>query len=412
MSAPMTHDKPVTPEGAPVPDHVPPELVHFWDFRTGLSSTPHAQVAELHNGPRVFYSPVSHQDRGESAAGTWVLTKAEDIRQMLQQTDVFSSAQPRSHAMGETWRLVPLEIDPPEHALFRAPLNPLFSPTRIKQLEPRLRALTIELIDKIKDRGECEFVRDFGEQFPVRIFLELMGLSGDDLGKFRDWADTIVHDRAGRGAAMGEVKAFIEGQIALRRADPREGELVSQVIAMKAGDRPFSDDEAMGAVFLLFIGGLDTVVSSLAYHFRYLAENAKDQARLRADPSMIPDAVEELFRAFPVVTTGRFATRDVEFAGVKIKKGDMVTGSTLLSTSDPDEFANPSVVDITRCPNRHNTFSFGPHRCLGSHLARREIQIAIEEWLKRIPAFTVKPGAELTTLGGGVIGMEELPLVW
>ena len=411
MSAAMTHEKPAVP-GAVVPDHVPPELVRFWDFRTGLTATPHAQVAQLHDGPRVFYSPVSHQDRSEKAAGTWVLTKAEDIRQMLQQPQIFSSAQPRSHAMGETWRLVPLEIDPPEHGLFRAPLNPLFSPARIKLLEPRLRALTVDLIEKIKDRGGCEFIADFGEQFPVRIFLELMGLSGDDLSKFRNWADTIVHDRAARGRAMGEVKAFIEEQIALRREDPREGELVSQVIAMKAGDRPFTNDEVMGAVFLLFIGGLDTVVSSLSYHFRYLAEHPEDQARLRADPSMIPDAVEEMFRAFPVVTTGRFAMEDVEFAGVRIKKGDMVTGSTLLSNSDPAEFADPTTVDITRCPNRHNTFSFGPHRCLGSHLARREIQIAVEEWLRRIPPFTVRPGANLATLGGGVMGMKELPLVW
>jgi cytochrome P450 len=113
-----------------------------------------------------------------------------------------------------------------------------------------------------------------------------------------------------------------------------------------------------------------------------------------------------------VVTTARIATEDTELAGVQIKKGDMVTGSTLLSTSDPTEFTNPEVVDLTRSPNRHNTFSFGPHRCLGSHLARREIQIAIEEWLKRIPPFTVKPGTEFKTLGGGVIGMESLPLVW
>ncbi|MFC0303366.1 cytochrome P450 [Rhizorhabdus histidinilytica] len=406
MSEPMTHEK------GSVPDHVPPELVHFWDFRTGLGPCPHAQVAELHKGPRVFYSPLSHQDRSEKPVGTWVLTKAEDIRQMLQRADLFSSAQPRSHAMGETWRLIPLEVDPPEHGLFRTPLNPLFSPARIKQLEPRLRELTVDLIEKLKDRDECEFIRDFGEQFPVRIFLELMGLSGDDLSRFRKWADTIIHDRINRGKAMGEVKAFLVEQIALRRVDPREGELVSQVMAMKVGDRPFTDEEVMGTVFLLFIGGLDTVVSSLAYQFRYLAENPDDQARLRADPSMIPDAVEELFRAFPVVTTARIATEDTELAGVRIKKGDMVTGSTLLSTSDPTEFANPEVVDLTRSPNRHNTFSFGPHRCLGSHLARREIQIAIEEWLKRVPPFTVKPGTTFKTLGGGVIGMEALPLVW
>lgn len=402
---------PTIKEVAVVPDHVPPDLVKVFDFRTNLGPCPHAKVAELHKGPRIFYSPVSHQDRTAQAVGTWVLTKAEDIRTMLQRADIFSSAQPRSQAMGESWRLIPLEVDPPEHALYRGPLNPLFSPNRVKLIEPRMRELAAELIDGIKDQGECEFIAEFGELYPVAIFLELMGLPRSDLAKFRDWADTIVHDRQRRGEAMGAVKTFLEACIADRRAHPDEG-LISQVIAMKVGDRPFDDDEVLGAVFLLFIGGLDTVVSSLAYHFRYLAEHLEDQERLRADPSMIPDAVEELFRAFPVVTTARFANQDFELAGVQIKKGDMVTGSTLLSTSDPDEFDNPEVVDITRSPNRHNAFSFGPHRCLGSHLARREIQIAIEEWNKRIPNFRIRPGTEFQTLGGGVIGMEELPLVW
>ncbi|WP_445948788.1 cytochrome P450 [Sphingorhabdus sp.] len=412
MRAPITHDEPNRSTNWTIPDHVPANLVQFLDFRTGLGSCPHARIAEFHKGPPVFYSPVGHQDRGGESNGTWILTKAADIRTMLQEAQLFSSAQPRSHAMGESWRLIPLEVDPPEHALFRAPLNPLLSPKRIKELEPELREMAGELIDKIKDRGECEFIRDFGEQYPVRIFLRLLGLPDTELQKFRSWADTIIHDRKNRGKAMAEVKGFVEEQIALRRKDPREGELVTQVLNMKAGDRPFTDEEAMGMVFLLFIGGLDTVVSSLSFHFRHLAENPQDQKRLRDDPAMIPDAVEEMFRAYAVVTTARFANADTDMFGVPIKKGDMVTGSTLLSTSDPDEFENPGLVDIARNPNRHNAFSFGPHRCVGSHLARREIQVAIDEWNKRIPEFRVKPGAEIETLGGGVMGIKELPLVW
>jgi cytochrome P450 len=395
-----------------VPDHVPRELVHYFDFRTGLGSDPHAAIAALHKGPRVFYSPVGHQNRGADSKGTWMLTKAADIREMLQRTDLFSSAQPRSAAMGETWKFVPLEMDPPEHAIYRTPLSPLFSPARVKQLEERMREIAIELIDGIKDKGECEFVREFGEPFPVRLFLQLMGLPESELPKFRNWADTIVHDREQRGVAMAEVKNFLQSQIAERRAKPGDSDLVTAVIAMQAGERPFNDDEVLGAVFLLFIGGLDTVVSSLAHHFRYLAEHEHDQQRLRGDASLIPDAVEELFRAFSVVTTARFVAQDVEFAGVQMKQGDAVTASTVLSNTDPEEFASPEVVDITRSPNRHNAFSYGPHRCLGSHLARREIQIALEEWLKRIPTFRVRPGAEIRALGGGVLGIESLPLIW
>ncbi|MDR7103684.1 cytochrome P450 [Croceicoccus sp. BE223] len=412
MSAPMTHDEPQRTTEWKIPDHVPSELVRFLDFRTGLGSCPHQQIAEFHKGPKVFYSPLSHQDRGGEGKGAWVLTRAEDIRKMLQEANLFSSAEPRSFAMGETWKLLPLEVDPPEHAQFRAPLNPLLSPGRINKLEPRMREMAAELVDSIKDRGECEFIRAFGEQMPVRIFLELMGMADDELDKFRNWADMIVHDRTKRGQAMGEVKAFLDEQIAEHRANPRPGTLVSEVLQFKAGDRPYTDEEVMGTVFLLFIGGLDTVVSSLTFHFRYLAEHPEAQKMLREDPSKIPDAVEELFRAFPVVTTGRIVSEDTDMFGVPMKKGDMVAGSTLLSTSDPEEFENPEIIDLERSPNRHNAFSFGPHRCLGSHLARREIQVAIDEWLKRIPEFSLKPGFEPVTLGGGVMGMKELQLVW
>jgi cytochrome P450 len=197
-----------------------------------------------------------------------------------------------------------------------------------------------------------------------------------------------------------------------RRATPGDGDLVTAVTQMKVDGRPLTDEETMGIVFLLFIGGLDTVTSSLGFHFRYLAENRDDQNQLRSDHSLIPDAVEELFRAFPVVTTSRVATQDTELAGVHIKLGDTVTTSTLLSTRDPDEFPEPNKIDLARTPNRHNAFAFGVHRCLGSHLARREIVIALEEALRRLPPFRIKAGTEIETVGGGVISMKSLPLEW
>lgn len=395
-----------------VPDHVPPELVHRFDFRTDLGSCPHAKVAELHTGPRIFYTPVSHQDRAGEPMGSWVPTKAEDIRYILQHTELFTSGNPRAGAMGESWPLIPLEVDPPEHGKYRMPLNPLFSPKRLKLMDDSIRNWAVELIERFQDKDGCDFLAAFAEPFSVGIFLDLLGMPKSDLPRVRDWANAIVHDRAGRGAAMLAVKNFLADVIAERTAEPEGDDLVRAVIRMEIDGRPLTSDEVMGIVFLLFLGGLDTVVSSLGYHFRYLAEHPDEQARLRAEPDLIPDAVEELFRAYPVVTTSRFATQDTEFAGVTIKKGDMITASTLLSTRDPDEFSDPNTVDFARSPNRHNAFSFGPHRCLGSHLARREIQIAVEECMRRLPSFQIAPGAELTTLGGGVMGMETLPLIW
>jgi cytochrome P450 len=369
-------------------------------------------VAKLHDGPRIIYSPVSHQDRAAAPVGAWVVTKAEDIRYVLQNPDIFTSAAPRSHAMGETWKLIPLELDPPEHGKFRTLLNPLFSPNRLKLLDDKIRDWAVELIGRLAGKSECDFIPAFAELYPVGIFLDLLELPRSDLPKFRDWANGIVHDRAQRGAAMGKLKSFLEGVIAQRRVHPGNDDLVTFVTRMEIDGRPITDEEAMGICFLLFIGGLDTVVSSLSFQFRYLAENPDQQDRLRADASLIPDAVEELFRAFPVVTTSRFATCDTELAGVVIRKGDMVTTSTLLSTRDPDEFPNPNEIDLARRPNRHNAFSFGPHRCLGSHLARREIIIAMEEWMRRVPTFRIQPGAEIHALGGGVIGLDTLPLYW
>ena len=406
-----TADSAVDFDMSDVPSHVPRDLVQYCDFRTGLEPYPHEQLGRLHDGPRIFYSPVSHQNRGAANRGTWVLTKAEDIRYILQHPELFSSAQPRAKAMGESWRLIPLEVDPPEHLNYRRLLNPLFSPKAVKLQEEAIRRQAIELIDGMADKGSCDFVAEFCELFPVSIFLNLLGLPSSDLPKFRAWTNTIVHDSVGRGPALLEVKEFLRGVIAERKADPGD-DLVSTITQFEIEDRPLSEDEMIGMVVMLFIGGLDTVVGSLGFQFRYLAENLEQQKMLRENPEMLGDAIEEMFRAFAIVTTGRIATQDTEYAGITIKKGDMVTASTMLSTRDPDEFENPHELDLTRSPNRHNAFSFGPHRCLGSHLARLEVTIALQEWLKRIPEFTVRADANVNAVGGGVMGLDNLPLQW
>ena len=405
-----TTENSVNYDPADVPSHVPPELVKYCDFRTGLGPYPQEQLGELHDGPRIFYTPVAHQDRG--TRGAWVLTKAEDIRYVLQNAELFSSAQqPRSQTGGQNWPLIPLELDPPEHGDYRRLLNPLFSPKAVRLQEEAIRNWAIELTEGLAGKGQCDFVAEYCELYPVGIFLDLLGLPRSDLQRFRGWANTVVHDRAGRGQAMVEIKEFLRGVLAERMQAPGD-DLVSTVTQFKIGDRPLSEEEMLSIVVMLFIGGLDTVVSSLSFQFRWLAENVGEQQKLREDSALLPNAVEELFRAFSIVTTGRIATQDTELAGVQIKKGDMIEAPTMLSTRDPDEFKNPHEIDLTRSPNRHNAFSFGPHRCLGSHLARLEVTIAIEEWLKRVPEFTMQPDVTINTLGGGVWGLDSLPLQW
>ena len=390
----------------PIPAHVPPELVHEFDFRTGIGSHPHSSVAALHAGPRVFFSPVHHN--AIDGAGTWVLTRAEDIRAALQDAATFSSNVHRSNS---GLSLIPLELDAPEHAKFRALMNPIFSPVRMKLLDAKVREVARELAAACAAKGDCDFVEDFAKPFPVSIFLDLMGLPKEQMGRFLEWESLIMRDKQTRAAAMQEVSQYLQELITERRRRPTD-DLITFAVSAKVDDRLLHDAEVIGICVLLFIAGLDTVTSSFAYHFRHLAEHPADQQSLRDDPALIPSAVEELFRAYAVVNTNRYATRDVDFAGVHIKRGDNVTCSTILASRDPREFERPNEVVFTRSPNLHNAFSYGPHRCLGSHLARREIIAGIEAWLAAIPPFKLRPGAVINAHGGGVFSLDSLPLVW
>jgi cytochrome P450 len=348
-------------------------------------------------------------------SGSWVISRAEDIRSVLQQPELFSShgIAGFSRMVGEAWPLIPLELDPPEHSKYRTVLNGIFSPGKIKALEDGVRARAVKLIDAFVSRGQCEFGEAFGRPFPVQIFMQIMGLPEKDFDTLVGWEHDLLHsmtmDERIRGA-----KGFLDylrALIAERRAHPGE-DLASFVAQAEVEGRRLTDDEVLGVYYLLVVAGLDTVAASLGLHFRHLALNPDDQTRLRADPTMIPNAVEEFLRRYGIVTTSRFATQDTEVAGISVKAGDRLSISTMVASLDPLEFENPLDVDITRSPNWHVAFAFGPHRCLGSHLARRELVIAMEEWLQRVPPFRVKDGVDVPVKPGGLLGVESLPLVW
>ena len=394
------------------PDHVPPELVRSFDMAgTGEAVCPYARLSQLREEARVIYTPAG----GFMPVGSWVFTHAEDIRSILQQPEVFSSAGIAgfSRLVGESWDLIPLELDPPNHEKFRAILNGIFAPKKISAMEDGVKARAANLIEAVRDKGGCEFVEAFGRPFPVSIFMQLMGLPDEDMEKLNGWEFDLLHSRDMDSRFRG-AKGFLDYLRALitkRRAEPAD-DLTTFVVQSQVDGRLLTDDEAMGVCYLLVVAGLDTVASSLSLHFRHLAQNPDDQARLRADPSLIPSAVEEFLRRYGIVSTSRFATRDAEIAGVHIKTGDRIAIHTQIASLDPGEFPDPLDVDIERSPNRHVAFSYGPHRCIGSHLARRELVIAIEEWLKRVPPFRVSEGANVPVVAGGLLHVAELPLVW
>jgi cytochrome P450 len=397
---------------------VPAHLVRNYDLLNYSMLEPDGDVydflSSLSKGPRAFYNTTPCVPVLSYSSGMWVLTRAQDIRTALQNPHIFSSStKPLSNIIGESWNLIPIELDPPKHSKFRAVLNPVFSPMKLKQMEEELRACAVNYIEGFAGKGECDFVAAFGQRFPIHFFMQLLGLPEDDAAQFLQWEDDILHTKNVDAGiqAVRDLAAYLRKLIAQRKAAPTD-DIISYCLKARIDGEPLADDDILGICALQFIAGLDTVTAALGLQFRYLAENPDFQNKLRANPALIPNAVEELLRRFALITVPKVVAQDVEWAGVPMKAGEFVVFSTPLANLDPDEFDRPMDVDIDRVNNPHTAFFYGPHRCLGSHLARRELVIAIEEWLKRVPEFRIKPGASAPILPGSPISVPHLPLTW
>jgi cytochrome P450 len=397
-----------------VPDHVPAELVRAATVFTWSrpSADPFAAVSELHVGPRLFYNPVPTGGRPE---GSWTLTRAADCRHVLQNPQIFSSkgCAGFSQLVNESWDLIPLEKDPPLHTRYRSLLNPWMSPTAMARLLDKVRDRACELIEAIKDRGGCEFMEAFGRPFPVSMFMELMGLPLSQMKTFLRWEEDLLNgpDITVKKRAAFEILGYLRELAAERRRNPVD-DLASRIATAQIDGKLLADDEMIGIYYLLFVGGLDTVASSLGFYFHHLATHPQVQARLRAEPEITERAVEEYLRRFSVVTTVRTVTQDTDLAGISLKRGEYVTLNYASFSLDPEEFERPLEVDFDRKGVRHFGFAFGPHFCLGVHLARRELQVALREWVQRIPPFRLDPKGEVRMHGGGVFGVDRLDLIW
>jgi cytochrome P450 len=342
----------------------------------------------------------------------------EDVLWALKHPEVFSSAA-GAVDIGQDHPLIPLQVDPPEHAQYRRLLDPEFSPKRMRELEPDVRVLVNQLIDGFVDKGECEFHEDFATPLPSTIFLRLMGLPQSDLATFLEWRDDTIRpdtddiDEAARiRAAVGpKITAYFTEQLAARRASPDDG-LLTRIEHGEVDGRPLTRDEKLGTCHLFLLGGLDTVTATLDCMIAYLAQHPDERARLVADPALVDGTVEELLRTeTPVTIVPRTVAVDATIGGVEIKAGD---GCALLlgaANGDPHEFEAADVVDFERSANRHLAFGGGPHRCLGSHFARLELRVAIEEFHRRIPEYRIKDGVEIH-YSAGIRQADHLPLVW
>lgn len=343
------------------------------------------------------------------------LSRYEDVAWALRHPEIFSS---EGDPMGLAEQpMIPLQVDPPEHTRYRRLVSPQFSPRQVKRLEPEIRRLVQERIAGFADRGECDFHAEFATPLPTSFFLALMGLPLDDLELFLRWRDDTIRPAGDAEAAAqtrkrvgAEISQYFRDALAGRGRMRNDG-LLSGLINIPADDHELTEGEILGISHLLLIAGLDTVTAALDCVFSYLARHPDKRGVLVANERMIPGAVEELLRSeTPVTLTIRTVTQPATVSGVDLNPGEQVALVLGAANVDAHEFEDPGV-SFERHPNRHVAFGTGNHFCLGAHLAKAELRIAIEEFHRRIPEYRIQPGFE-PKFSAGIRQAQCLPLEW
>jgi cytochrome P450 len=396
---------------AKMPETVPPELVWDVDFDafTAEGDDPYLALTRMHDLPPVVWSTSASYGRPG-----WVATRSDVISEVMIDWEHFTAER---HGMiadlvGENVRLNPIEIDPPAHHGYRRILNPFFTPKAVKELDAPVRQACVELIEKFADKGGCDFVEEFAIPFPSYVFLDLMGMPRDKLDDFIGWENDIMRapDPMDRVKAARAVYAYLKEHKDKQKISPSNDFLRGMTSGTVDG-RPLDHLELMGMFYVLYVGGLDTVYSTIGWTLLHLARNPALQDRLRDHPELVPAAVEEFARAFSVVVTHRQVVNDYIFHGAPLRAGDEIHLPLALANRDPAVFDRPHDIDIDRAP-RHIAFGTGTHNCLGIHLAKREIRIVIEEFLKRFRNIRIPEGAAWHYHTGRTFGLDSLPLVW
>ncbi|MCD4524286.1 cytochrome P450 [Nocardioides sp. cx-173] len=373
--------------------------------------------------PRAFFherqarGPFVH---GETERGNPELLSREGVEFVLRNPDLFSSAM---GIMGSAEPPIPIGIDPPQHAEYRKLLDPAFSPRRMAALQPTVAAHTHGFIDAFIDRGECDFSQELSVPLPGSTFLDLLGVPQTELPKLLHWKDVMIHNvRLGGGVEGGlkllaetvpQIYAYLYQVIAERRDQPAD-DVISRLLDARLSDgRLLSDNEIARTLFLFISAGLDTVSVSLQCIFNFLATNPEARQMLVDEPDTTDNLIEELLRwESPVQSVlPRTATQDVEVLGCPFKKGEVV--DVLLGAANIDPAVpGADTVDVRSGNKRHLAFGAGPHRCLGSHLARMELRTVVREWHKRIPNYRLKEGYVPEWNAHFVRGVDHLMLEW
>ena len=355
--------------------------------------------------------PVAHSTRYED--GAYFATRYDDVREIAYDSEHFSSR--RVIVREQKVDIVaspPITSDPPEHTPARKVLLPAFTPQAVAKLEPRTRDLCRELLDAIGEAKECDAALQYSQHIPVRVIAHMLGLPETDGDRFRDWIHRILEvgptNPAVAMQTLKELTQYFHGHVAARRENPGD-DLISFLIASRMDGQALTEPHLLGTLRLLLIAGIDTTWSAIGASLWHLATHAEDRRRLVEEPALMQTAIEEFLRAYAPVTMAREVVKETSVGGCTFKEKGQVLLSFPAANRDPAMFADAGKVLIDRAENRHAAFGLGRHRCLGSNLARMEMTVAIEEWLKRYPEFRLADGARVKWSEGTVRGPRRLP---
>jgi cytochrome P450 len=360
---------------------------------------------------RASKCPIAHTERFR---GAYLPTRYEDVRNIAYDPEHFSSRQVvvRENQIATGGGAPPITSDPPRHRVARMVLLPPFTPQNIDKLIPKARTVCNELIDAFIDKGRCDAAVDYAQHLPVRVIAHMLGVPDSDGDRFRHWIHEILEagtsDQYALERGFGELTDYFATHMAARRAKPGD-DLISYLLTARYPDgEPFKDKHILGTLRLLLVAGIDTTWSGIGASLWHLAKTPADRRRLAAEPELIPTAIEEFLRAYAPVTMGRLIAKDTTVNGCTFKEGEMIMLSFPAANRDPAMFPDADKVIIDRKENRHAAFGLGIHRCIGSNLARMEMTVAVEEFLKRIPEFSLD--GEATWSEGSVRGPRRIPL--
>jgi cytochrome P450 len=360
--------------------------------------------------------PIAHTGR---FGGGWLPTRYEDVAAIAYDTEHFSS---RSIIMSNfrppldeapVGGSPPISSDPPFHHDARKLLLPAFTKAAVERQEPATRAFCHSLIDAFGERDVVDAATEYAQHIPIRVIADMLGFPPEDGPRFREFVENTLEgvnqDPDERIERMQQLFDYLLAQIRDHVDHPRD-DLTTFLINVELYGSKLEAEHVAGTMALLLIAGIDTTWSAIGASLWYLAKTPRDRERLIAEPALLPTALEEFLRAFAPVTMARLVKEDMNWHGADMKADDWILLSFPAANRDPAQFDRADEVVIDRQVNRHAAFGLGIHRCVGSHLARMELRVALEVWLERIPGFSLAEPAAVTWSAGQIRGPRALPL--